>query len=201
MNPAGPAPVPPSDPSTTTKSGARPSATIARHTARNSRREPTHSLNPIGLPPASSRSRARNSTSSRGVEKTRCEGGDTTVSPTGTFRSRAISALTFTPGSTPPLPGADPWDSFNDTHLTSGSAALSANSRASKPPSASRQPKYPVPISQTRSPPPRRWCSDSPPSPVSCAKRPSAAPLLRASTARDDSAPKLIADTFSSAMS
>lgn len=124
----------------------------------------------------SSRIRAMNRTSSRGVEKTRWYGGDTTVPPSGTPRARAISAFTFAPGSTPPIPGFAPWESFSDTHFTSGSAALSANSRASKSPSAVRHPKYPVPISQTRSPPPRRWWSDRPPSPVSCAKPPAPRP-------------------------
>lgn len=40
-----------------------------------------------------------------------------------------------------------------------------------------------------------------PPSPVSCAKPPRAAPPLSARMAWEDRAPKLIAETFSSAMS
>ena len=67
----GAAPVPPSAPSTTMKSGVTPSATIALQIASTSTRDPTHSLNPTGLPPASSRIRAMNSTSSLGVENTR----------------------------------------------------------------------------------------------------------------------------------
>ena len=59
--------VPPSAPSTMMKSGVTPSASIALQVASTSTREPTHSLKPTGLPPANSRSRATNSTSSRGV--------------------------------------------------------------------------------------------------------------------------------------
>lgn len=70
-NSSGAAPVPPSAPSTMMKSGVTPSASMALQTARNWRREPTQSLNPVGLPPASSRIAAMKPISSRGVEKTR----------------------------------------------------------------------------------------------------------------------------------
>jgi hypothetical protein len=66
-NSSGAAPVPPSAPSTMTKSGAVPSSSIALQTARNCTRDPTQSLKPTGLPPLSSRIRTRNRTSSRGV--------------------------------------------------------------------------------------------------------------------------------------
>jgi hypothetical protein len=62
--------------------------------------------------------RAMKRTSSRGVENTRWYGGETTVRPSGTSRTRAISAFTLAPGSTPPMPGFAPCDSFRDTHLT-----------------------------------------------------------------------------------
>lgn len=107
-NSNGAAPVPPSAPSTTMKSGVVFSSSMALHTPRNSRREPTHSLNPTGLPSASSRILARKRTSSRGVAYTRWKGGEIMVRPSGTPRTFAISAVTLAPGSTPPMPGLAP---------------------------------------------------------------------------------------------
>ena len=52
-----------------------------------------------------------------------------------------------------------------------------------------------------RSPPRLRWYLLIEPSPVSWAKPPSAAPPFNASIAFADIDPKLIADTFNSAMS
>jgi hypothetical protein len=138
---AGAAPVPPSAPSTMMKSGVVPSSTIALQIASSSWRAPTQSLKPVGLPPASSRMCAMKRTSSRGVEKTLCDGGDTHVSPAGTSRALAISCVTFGPGRTPPIPGLAPCDSFNDTNLTWSCAAFSANLCSSNPPSLVRQPK------------------------------------------------------------
>jgi hypothetical protein len=98
-------------------------------------------LIPVGFPPASSRIRATNRTSSRGVANAVCRDGLVTVTPTGTLRASAISGVTFAPGSTPPIPGFAPWESFSDTHLTASWAALSANCAASNPPSGRRAPK------------------------------------------------------------
>ena len=84
---AGAAPVPPSEPSTTMKSGAVPSSTIALQIASSSWRVPTHSLKPAGLPPASSRIWAMKRISSRGVENTLWPGGLTHVWPWGTPRA------------------------------------------------------------------------------------------------------------------
>ena len=92
---------------------------------RKSTREPRQSLKPAGLPPASSRIRATNSTSSRGVENTRWYDGDTHFSPFGTPRASAISWVTLAPGSTPPMPGLAPWLSLSETILTWSSAAVS----------------------------------------------------------------------------
>jgi hypothetical protein len=108
---------------------------------RISARDPTQSLKPVGLPSASSRILAMNSTSSRGVLNTLCAGGLMTFTPTGTPRIAAISGVTFAPGSTPPMPGFAPWLSFSSTHLICGSAALSRNLSGSKWPSAVRAPK------------------------------------------------------------
>ena len=51
---------------------------------------------------------ATNSINSAGVEKTWWFEGLTHVSPAGTPRARAISSVTFAPGSTPPIPGLAP---------------------------------------------------------------------------------------------
>src|SRR5659263_405115 len=95
-----------------TKSGPMPVARIALQIDRDSVRAPTHSLNPMGLPPERRRSVAMNATNSVGVLKVLCDGGDTTVFPMGTPRVAAISALTLAPGSTPPSPGLAPCDSL-----------------------------------------------------------------------------------------
>jgi hypothetical protein len=55
MNSSGAAPVPPSLPSTTMKSGWMPVSSIALQIARNSHSWPTQSLKPAGLPPDSRR--------------------------------------------------------------------------------------------------------------------------------------------------
>ncbi len=98
-------------------------------------------MNPAGLPPFSSRIRAMNSTSSRGVENTRWELGDTHFSPFGTPRASAISAVTLAAGSTPPMPGLAPWLSLSEVIFTWGSAAVSRNLSGSKSPSFVRAPK------------------------------------------------------------
>ncbi len=82
-----------------------------------------------------------NSTSSRGVEKTRWEAGETHFSPFGTPRASAISWVTFAPGRTPPMPGLAPWLSFSETIRTWSPAAVSANLCGSKSPSSVRAPK------------------------------------------------------------
>jgi hypothetical protein len=85
--------------------------------------------------------RAMNWISSRGVLNTLCDGGLMQVWPCGTERASAISALTFEPGSTPPMPGFAPWLSLSSTIFTESWAALSANMSASNPPSLVRAPK------------------------------------------------------------
>ncbi len=76
-----------------------------------------------------------------GVEKTRCAGGLTHFSPCGTWRTSAISCVTFFAGRTPPMPGFAPWLSLSDTHFTASWAALSRNESGSKSPSSVRAPK------------------------------------------------------------
>ena len=115
---SGAAPVPPSPPSTMMKSGLTPSSIMALQMARISTREPTHSLNPMGLPPESSRSRATNRISSRGVVNAEWLAGEMQVCPSGTPRAAAISAVTLEPGSTPPRPGLAPWESLMLMALT-----------------------------------------------------------------------------------
>src|SRR6202162_5965546 len=66
-NSIGAAPVPPSPPSTTMKSGVTPVSSIALQMPKNSHGCPSENLKPIGLPPESSRSRPMKSRSSSGV--------------------------------------------------------------------------------------------------------------------------------------
>lgn len=81
--------------------GCGPSSIIAVHTARCWRREPGDSLKPAATAPDSSRMRAMKRTSSRGVENARWQGGETTVRPSGTSRTRAISTFTVAPAAHP----------------------------------------------------------------------------------------------------
>ena len=77
-------------------------ATIALQMPRNSLLCPTHSLNPTGLPPDNSRSRAMNSTNPFGVENIRWAAGEITSWPIGTPRISAISRESFFAGRMPP---------------------------------------------------------------------------------------------------
>ena len=130
-----------------------------------------------------------------------CEGGDTTVVPTGTPRVAAISALTLAPGSTPPSPGLAPWDSLIEMALTAGSCAFSANFVASKLPScvaAAEVPRTDLPDQVAAG---RQVVRTDPALAGVVGESAPAAPPLSASIALADSAPKLIAETLSSAMS
>ena len=71
------APVPPSLPSITMKSGVMPVSTIALQIARNSHSCPMQSLKPVGLPPERSRSCAMNCKSPMGVENAEWLAGET----------------------------------------------------------------------------------------------------------------------------
>ena len=108
MNSSGAAPVPPSLPSITMKSGVMPVSSIALQIAMNSQLWPMHSLNPAGLPPERSRIRAIISSNPRGVEKAECAAGEMQSCPIGTPRMAEISAETLAAGSTPPWPGLAP---------------------------------------------------------------------------------------------
>ena len=99
MNSSGAAPVPPSLPSTTMKSGVIPVFNIALTTARNSQGWPMQSLKPVGLPPESERKLAMNCIISMGVAKAECLAGEMQSWPISTPRISAISSLTFAAGS------------------------------------------------------------------------------------------------------
>ena len=153
----GAAPVPPSPPSTVIKSGVIPVSTIALHIAKNSSFRPIQSLKPIGLPSDNSRSSFTNNNSSLGVEKALWDGGDITSAPIGTCLILDISSVTFAAGKIPPCPGFAPWDNFISIILTTSLEAFSRKVSGLKLPLSSRQPKYPVPICQTISPPYFKW--------------------------------------------
>ena len=102
MNSAGAAPVPPSLPSTTMKSGVMPVSRIALAIANHSQGWPIASLKPVGLPPDSDLSRSMKRSSSMGVVNAEWAAGDTQSFHAGTPRAWAISGVTLGPGSTPP---------------------------------------------------------------------------------------------------
>ncbi len=141
VNSIGAAPVPPSPPSTTMKSGTTPVSSIALQMPKNSHGCPSENLKPIGLPPESSRSRTMKSNSSSGVSNAECRAGERQSTPTGTPRASAISGVTLAPGSTPPWPGLAPCEILISTILTWGVRACSANFSGSNLPSGVRQPK------------------------------------------------------------
>ncbi len=114
---------------------------MALQIARNSRRFPTQSLKPMGLPSDSSRSWATNSMSPLGVEKDGWEAGEITSAPIGTCRMWAISSVIFAAGRIPPLPGFAPCESLISMSLTLGWRDLVRNRSGSKLPSSVRQPK------------------------------------------------------------
>ena len=76
MNSSGAAPVPPSLPSMTMKSGDTPVSSIALQMARNSHGWPMQSLKPVGLPCAGAACRAMKCIISIGVEKAQWRGGE-----------------------------------------------------------------------------------------------------------------------------
>mmetsp|Transcript_9623 Transcript_9623/g.22372 ORF Transcript_9623/g.22372 Transcript_9623/m.22372 type:complete len:239 (-) Transcript_9623:174-890(-) len=108
VNSSGAAPVPPSAPSTTMKSGVMPVSSMALQTANHSQGWPMQSLKPVGLPPDRFRSLSMNCIISTGVENALWRAGEMQAWPTGTPRAAAISGVTLGPGSTPPWPGLAP---------------------------------------------------------------------------------------------
>jgi len=100
------------------KSGLMPVASMALQMAMNSRRTPTQSLKPTGLPPESSRKRAMKCIISVGVENAEWAGGEMTSVPTGTPLIAAISGVFLPPGRMPPWPGLAPWESLTSIILT-----------------------------------------------------------------------------------
>ena len=141
VNSTGAAPVPPSVPSTTMKSGVMPDSSMALTMPNHSQLWPMHSLKPVGLPPESVRKRSTNCSNSSGVENALCDAGETQSTPTGTPRASAISTVTLGPGNTPPWPGLAPWLSLISIIFTCASVACSVKRSALKLPSVLRQPK------------------------------------------------------------
>ena len=141
VNSSGAAPVPPSLPSTTMKSGRMPVSSMALAMPMNSHGWPRQNLKPTGLPPDSSRSWAMNCISSIGVEKALWRDGETQSSPIGTPRVAAISGVTLCLGRIPPCPGLAPWLSLISIIFTCGSRAWAAKRSGSNLPSRVRHPK------------------------------------------------------------
>jgi len=191
---SGPAPVPPSPPSTVTKSTPRPVSAMRPASSSQNASSPTADLMPTGRPVASasiSTKSIRPSTS----EKAEWPGGLTQSRPASTPRICAMVGVTLAAGSIPPRPGLAPCDSLISSARTGAPSSVRRRCSRLKCPASSRQPKYPVPIWNTSSPP-WRWCSDSPPSPVPCMHPARTAPSLSARIAAPESAPKLMPETF-----
>ncbi|MNG04440.1 hypothetical protein D3C84_875710 [compost metagenome] len=108
VNSRGAAPVPPSLPSTTMKSGRMPVSSMALAMPMNSQGWPRQNLKPTGLPPDRSRSLAMNCSISMGVEKALCREGEMQSSPMGTPRVWEISSVILCLGRMPPWPGLAP---------------------------------------------------------------------------------------------
>jgi len=141
VNSSGAAPVPPSAPSTTMKSGVMPVSSIALAMPNHSHGCPMHSLNPVGLPPESVRRRSTNRIISIGVENALWVAGEMQSTHGTTPRAAAISSVTLGPGSTPPWPGLAPCESLISTIFTCGSVAFATKRSSWKVPLSLQQPK------------------------------------------------------------
>ncbi|MNY17441.1 hypothetical protein D3C86_1507600 [compost metagenome] len=141
VNSTGAAPVPPSLPSTTMKSGRMPVSSMALAMPMNSHGWPRQNLKPTGLPPDSSRSCAMKCIISIGVENAVWRDGDTQSSPIRMPRVSAISLVTLCLGRMPPWPGLAPWLILISIIRTCGVRACAAKRSGSKRPSLVRQPK------------------------------------------------------------
>ena len=127
-------------------------------------------------------------------------GGLTHVWPFGTLRALAISSVTLGPGRTPPMPGLAPWLSFSETHLIAScdrllAELLGVEAAVLGPGAEVAGADLPDDVAALE------VVRDRPPSPVSWANPPLAAAWLSAVSGAPESAPKLIAETFSSAIS
>ena len=140
-NSTGAAPVPPSLPSTTIKSGYILLSNIAFTIANQSAILPMQSLKPTGLPFDKLRSSWIKRHNSKGDLKAEWLAGDMQSSPKGTPRVSAISGVTLDAGNTPPWPGFAPWDNLISIILIWGSSATVLKRSGSKRPSCVRQPK------------------------------------------------------------
>ena len=115
-NSSGAAPVPPSEPSTTMKSGSRPpppSPCRWRGLAPGADAE----LEAGGLAAGQLRMPGDEPISSTGVWKTGGRRADALLALRHAARLGDLP-VTFAPGSTPPMPGLAPWLSLSETHLT-----------------------------------------------------------------------------------
>ena len=112
MNSTGAAPVPPSLPSTTMKSGVNLVSIMAFNMANQSSGLPMHILKPTGLPLDFSLKREINSSISIGVLNAVCWLGEMQSSPIGTPLVMAISGVILAAGRMPPCPGFAPCESL-----------------------------------------------------------------------------------------
>ena len=137
---SGPAPVPPSPPSTAMKSGPRPVEAMCQASSTQKLRAPTADLIPTGSPLASAR-RSTKSTRPATSSNSGWRSGLRTVTPTGTPRAAAMTGVTLAPGSTPPRPGLAPWLSFTSMAFTGAEATEAIKASMLNRPSSPRAPK------------------------------------------------------------
>ena len=137
----GAAPVPPSAPSTTIKSGTIFVSSMAFTMLINCQGCPIHNLKPTGFPSESSRSCWINCIISMGVLNAECWDGDTQSCSRLTPRIWAISSEILSLGKIPPWPGFAPCDNLISIILICGKRACWVNFSGSNCPSSVRQPK------------------------------------------------------------
>jgi hypothetical protein len=146
------------------QSGPSPRRAIAAASSSAAPGPPITSFTPTGFPPVS-RMRATQSSIPSTESNIGKRFGESMVRPACTRRMPAISSVTLAPSRCPPRILA-PWWNFSSMPRTGPVSALRRNSSQSHSPACVRTPKSPGPIWNTTSPPPTRWCGESPPSPV-----------------------------------
>jgi hypothetical protein len=133
--------VPPSPPSTVTKSTPLPVRAMRPARSSQNAPSPTADLMPTGRPVSA----AMVSTSSSSPSTSRnaeCPAGLLQSTPTGTPRMAAISGVTLAPGSMPPRPGLAPWLNLISMARIDGVTDTRSIRRGRlKVPSSLRQPK------------------------------------------------------------
>ncbi len=148
----GDAPVPPSPPSTVTKSTPRSPLAMSLTSSYQNSISPTALLMPTGTPVSVAMSSTKSRRLSTSVNAV-CRDGLAQSLPIGMPRISLISWVTLAAGRSPPSPGLAPCESLISIALTGAESTTSLSRSRENLPSSLRQPKYAVPICSTMSPP------------------------------------------------